>query len=71
MPKQAVIEPLALVKRITVKCGNKSKRLVLVAPPWPEIGTVLTIEGDEWAVTKIKEDRKAFSVSFRDVRGAE
>lgn len=44
------------VKRITLKWGRKKRRLVLVAPPWPQYGEMIHIDGEPWMVTKVEDE---------------
>ena len=41
-------------KQITIKNGKQTKRVVLVAPPFPDVGDVLTDGPAEWTVTKVQ-----------------
>lgn len=41
-----------------------SKKFVLVAPPFPEIGDVVTIQGFGWIVTRTQDASDAIEIRF-------
>lgn len=45
-----------IAKRITMKRGKMTKKLLLVGGPCPKIGDELTLEGVAWFVTKVKDE---------------
>jgi hypothetical protein len=44
-------------KRITMKRNGLKRTLLVVAPPFPRIGDILTDNGIDWTVTKIKSEK--------------
>lgn len=50
--------------RIVVKRDKQRRCFVVVAPPFPKIGDVCTIKGEDWEVVTRKETGALFSVSF-------
>src|ERR1700752_5339105 len=44
-------------KRVWLKRGKISRKLLLVAPPFPEKGDEITLNGQGWFVVKIKEEK--------------
>ncbi len=51
-----------MAKQITLKRGRTTKRVVLVAPPYPEAGDVVTIDGEPWTVSKVANTRVIASI---------
>jgi hypothetical protein len=55
-------------KRITIKNGKQTKHVVLIAPPFPDVGDVLTDGPTEWTVTKIQNTEILAQFSTRGKR---
>ena len=44
-------------RRISLKNGPNRKKILLVAPPFPEVGDTIEIDGTTWTVTNFKFER--------------
>ena len=49
--------------RIVVQRDKKKKRFVVTKPPFPKIGDVCKLDGEDWEVIET-ERTNAFSISF-------
>ena len=52
--------PTRTAKRVTLQYGTTKRKLLLVDPPYPERGEILTIEGQNWLVKKITDEKVIF-----------
>ena len=53
-------------KRMILICPGKPKRsVVVVNPPYPEVGWRTQIDGDVYKVAELRDETVLFSVSFR------
>ena len=60
MPRNAIGDPPTLdgkAKRVWLKRGKVTRKLLLVAPPWPDKGDEVTLNGEPWFVIRIKDEK--------------
>lgn len=70
MPESVRFEPNTpkldgTAKRVWLKRGKVTRKLLLVVPPYPEKGDELTIDGEAWFVARI-QDEKIIAAFDRD-----
>ncbi len=52
-----VTPPYQQAKRVKLRHGGLTRRLLLVAPPFPEVGEVLKIDGHDWTVEQSRDEK--------------
>lgn len=58
------------VKRVKIQLGKIKRSLLLAAPPYPRVGDMLTISGQDWPVVSIKDEKviAAFDIEGKRLR---
>ena len=57
------------MKRMFVsRAGRKTQKFILVRPPFPKVGSVVTIKGEDWICKRIESADDAIEIKFPVVR---